>query len=203
MPGTQLFRRLWSEGRILNTGGGNNTDCELNFLPRMNATRLLEGYRHVLTRIYACDAYYDRVKLFLSRCQPEFRQRWSYGSLRAFFSSMVHQGLLGKSRLSYWKFLLTAATRYRRSFGAAMTLAVMGHITSGWSLTSSPKQTLDRRRGLRKSILASRRPSLSLGQSKAILRNKHSVEMNPPMLPKKPSFRSLAVVRGIIGPDCG
>ena len=40
---------------------------------------------------------------------------------------MVHQGLLGKSRLSYWKFLLTAATRYRRSFGAAMTLAVMGH----------------------------------------------------------------------------
>jgi len=127
MPGTQLFRRLWSEGRILHAGGGNNTDCELNFLPRMNATRLLEGYRHVLTRIYACDAYYERVKLFLSRCQPQFRQRWSYGSLRAFFSSMVHQGLLGKSRLSYWKFLLTAATRYRRSFGAAMTLAVMGH----------------------------------------------------------------------------
>jgi radical SAM superfamily enzyme YgiQ (UPF0313 family) len=127
MPGTQLFRRLWSEGRILNAGGGNNTDCELNFLPRMNPTRLLEGYRHVLTRIYACDAYYERVKLFLSRCQPQFRQRWSYGSLRAFFSSMVHQGLLGKSRLSYWKFLLTAATRYRRSFGAAMTLAVMGH----------------------------------------------------------------------------
>src|SRR5450631_2160606 len=62
MPGTQLFRRLLSEGRILHAGGGNNTDCELNFLPRMNATRLLEGYRHVLTRIYACDAYYERVK---------------------------------------------------------------------------------------------------------------------------------------------
>jgi hypothetical protein len=49
------------------------------------------------------------------------------GSLRAFFSSMVYRGLLGKARLSYWEFLLTAATRYRRSFGAAMTLAVMGH----------------------------------------------------------------------------
>src|SRR5665647_1493341 len=48
MPGTQLFRRLGNEGRILDAGGGNNTECQLNFLPRMNATRLVEGYRHVL-----------------------------------------------------------------------------------------------------------------------------------------------------------
>jgi hypothetical protein len=43
------------------------------------------------------------------------------------FLSIVRQGVLGRARLSYWKFLLLAATRYRRSFGAAMTMAVMGY----------------------------------------------------------------------------
>jgi radical SAM superfamily enzyme YgiQ (UPF0313 family) len=127
MPGTQLFRRLRSEGRILSSGNGNNTDCKLNFLPRMNAARLVDGYRSVLQRIYACDAYYERAKLFLSRCQPGQQRRLSYTNVRAFFSSIMRQGLLGKARLSYWKFMLTAATRYRHSFGTAMTLAVMGH----------------------------------------------------------------------------
>jgi radical SAM superfamily enzyme YgiQ (UPF0313 family) len=128
MPGTQLFRRMWKEGRILDAGDGNNTDCKLNFLPRMDAARLVEGYRSVLRRIYSCDAYYERVKLFLSRCHPpSSRLRWSYDNLRAMAASVVLQGLLRRGRLSYWKFVLTAATRYRRSFGTAMTLAVMGY----------------------------------------------------------------------------
>ncbi len=128
MPGTQLFRRMWSEGRILHAGDGNNTGCTLNFLPRMDAARLVEGYWSVLRRIYSCDAYYERVKLFLNRCHPpSSRQRWNYESLRAMVYSIVLQGLLGRGRLSYWKFVLTAATRYRRSFGTAMTLAVMGY----------------------------------------------------------------------------
>jgi len=127
LPGTQLFRRLWSEDRIVDAGDGNNTDCTLNFLPRMDAARLVEGYRSVLRQIYSCDAYYERVKLFLNRCHPTSRQRLSYGNLRAMVSSVVRQGLLGKGRLSYWKFVLTAATRYRRSFGMAMTFAVMGY----------------------------------------------------------------------------
>ena len=33
MPGTQLFRRLRKEGRILDAGHGDNTDDKLNFLP--------------------------------------------------------------------------------------------------------------------------------------------------------------------------
>ncbi len=127
MPGTQLFRRLSGEGRILHDGGGNNTGCELNFLPRMDAARLLAGYRSVLRRIYACDAYYERVREYLSRCRPHYRPHISFGNVRALFLSVLRQGIQGKSRLSYWKFLLSAATRHRRSFGAAMTLAVMGY----------------------------------------------------------------------------
>ena len=36
VPGTQLFRRLGKEGRIL-AGHGDNTDDKLNFIPQMDA----------------------------------------------------------------------------------------------------------------------------------------------------------------------
>jgi radical SAM superfamily enzyme YgiQ (UPF0313 family) len=127
MPGTQLHRRLTREGRILHAGGGNNTDCELNFLPRMNAQRLVEGYRSVLQRIYSREAYYERVRGYLKRCRPQYRSHLSLGNVRALVLSVVRQGILGRAQLSYWKFVLTAAMRYRRSFGAAMTMAVMGY----------------------------------------------------------------------------
>jgi radical SAM superfamily enzyme YgiQ (UPF0313 family) len=133
MPGTQLFRRLWSEGRILDVGHGDNTDDKLNFLPRMDPARLVEGYRSVLKRIYSCEAYYERVRLYLSRTYPRSsdrntRQQWlTVGNARAFVTSIIRQGVFGRQRGSYWKFLLTVATRYRHCVGAAMTLAVMGY----------------------------------------------------------------------------
>src|SRR5208337_502640 len=138
MPGTQLFRRLLREGRILDAGHGDNTDDKLNFLPHMDASQLVEGYRSVLKRIYSCEAYYERVRLYLSRTQPKPvrgsprerkpHQRWlTRGNVRAFVTSIVRQGIFGRQRWSYWKFLLVVATRYRHCVGAAMTLAVMGY----------------------------------------------------------------------------
>jgi radical SAM superfamily enzyme YgiQ (UPF0313 family) len=138
MPGTQLFSRLGREGRIVDPGGGDNTCDRLNFLPRMDAAKLVEGYRSVLRRIYGCEAYYERVKLYLSRTHPRpgrhekgergSKQQWiTAGNVRAFVTSIVRQGLFGRQRWSYWKFLMTVATRYRHCVGTAMTLAVMGY----------------------------------------------------------------------------
>jgi radical SAM superfamily enzyme YgiQ (UPF0313 family) len=133
MPGTQLFRRLWREGRILDLGHGDNTGDKLNFLPSMDAAKLVEGYRSVLKRIYSCEAYYERVKLYLNRTQPRNGERktgqvWlTRSNARAFVTSIVRQGVFGPQRWSYWKFLLAVATRYRHCVGVAMTLAVMGY----------------------------------------------------------------------------
>jgi radical SAM superfamily enzyme YgiQ (UPF0313 family) len=144
IPGTQLFRRLSREDRILDEGGGNNVFCDrLNFLPRMDAAKLVEGYRGVMKRIYNCEAYYERVKLYLNRAhpkpvkraagerarkQPRQSEPWmTRNNLRALVNSIVRQGVFGRHQWSYWKFLAEAATRYRRCFGAAMTLAVMGY----------------------------------------------------------------------------
>jgi hypothetical protein len=127
MPGTQLFRRLRSEGRILNGGGGNNVGCDLNFIPRMDAKRLVEGYRSVMRRIYSHEAYYARVKLLLTRCRPTQTGRLTFANLRALVSSIIRQGVIGRGRFSYWKFMFTTVLQHPRSFGVAMTLAVKGY----------------------------------------------------------------------------
>ena len=104
----------------------------------MDAAKLVDGYRSVLKRIYGCEAYYERVKLYLNRTQPkpEKRRGWQQASkqqwmtranARAFVTSIVRQGVFGRQRWSYWKFLLAVATRYRHCVGVAMTLAVMGY----------------------------------------------------------------------------
>jgi len=78
------------------------------------------------------------VKLYLNRAHPRraagerVKKQASppmltRENLRALANSIVRQGVLGRHQWSYWKFLAEAATRYRRCFGAAMTLAVMGY----------------------------------------------------------------------------
>ncbi|MFQ5724703.1 MAG: B12-binding domain-containing radical SAM protein, partial [Terriglobia bacterium] len=127
LPGTQLYRRLLKEGRIVNDGNGNNMDCTLNFIPKMNAQRLVEGYKSILERIYRPDEYYERVLRFLAQYRPAHHRRRSLSDYLALGRSIVKQGLLGEARRDYWKFLLEAATRYRHAFDTAITLAIMGH----------------------------------------------------------------------------
>ena len=93
----------------------------------MSAQRLLDGYRSILERIYAPDAYYERVRRFLDRYHPTNRTRRSLSEYLAFCRSVVKQGMLGNARASYWMFLIDAATRYRHAFGTAITLAIMGY----------------------------------------------------------------------------
>lgn len=127
LPGTQLYRRLLGEGRILRLANGNNIECNLSFLPKMTSQGLLDGYRSILQRIYAPDAYYERVRRFLTLYHPSNRVRRSLADYKAFCRSIVRQGLFGKARASYWRFLIGAATRHRHTFGTAVTLAIMGH----------------------------------------------------------------------------
>jgi len=127
LPGTQLYRRLLREGRIVDEGHGNNFECRLNFIPKMNPQRLVEGYRSILQRIYSPDAYYERVRRFLATYHPTHHRRRSFSDYVALGRSILKQGVLGESRASYWKFFLDAATRYRHAFDTAITLAIMGY----------------------------------------------------------------------------
>ena len=127
LPGTQLYRRLLKEGRIVDEGNGNNMDLRLNFVPRMNPKRLVEGYQSILQQIYHPDAYYERVRRFLAHYRPAHHRRRSLSDYLALGRSLLKQGVLGEDRVSYWNFLLEAATRYRHAFDTAITLSIMGY----------------------------------------------------------------------------
>ncbi len=128
LPNTQLYRRLLKEGRLVSYGLGDNTSCDLNFLPKMDAQRLIAGYRSILQRIYNQKADYDRVREFLARDRPTARTHYSFADYKALVRSMLRQGIFTrKGRTDYWKFFFDAATRYRHAFGTAITLAIMGH----------------------------------------------------------------------------
>ncbi len=128
LPGTQLYRRLQKEGRIVGEGNGDNLDFRLNFVPHMDAERLLEGYRSILQRIYNPKNYYARVRRFLAQHEPNARRRpLNLADCRALARSILRQGIFSRYAWSYWRLFLAASTRYRRSFGSAIRLAIMGY----------------------------------------------------------------------------
>jgi radical SAM superfamily enzyme YgiQ (UPF0313 family) len=130
VPGTQLYRRLLKEGRIVHGGHGDNLDCRLNFIPKMDAQRLLDGYRSILQRIYRPDIYYARVRHFLAEYQPTHSGRGrglSVSDFQALLRSILKQGIFNRHAFSYWRLFLAASTRYRKSFASAIRLAIMGY----------------------------------------------------------------------------
>lgn len=127
LPGTQLYRRLLKEGRIVDEGHGDNMECRLNFIPKMDPQRLVEGYRSILQRIYHPEAYYERVRRFLAHYQPTHHRHRSLSDYKALVRSILKQGVFGEARRSYWKFFFDATTRYRHAFDTAITLAIMGY----------------------------------------------------------------------------
>jgi radical SAM superfamily enzyme YgiQ (UPF0313 family) len=127
LPGTQLTRRLLKEGRLLAESRGNNTSLDLNFIPSMDAAKLIEGYKKILSTIYEPRQYYERVLEFLSHYKPRIRQRLNVEDLVAFFNSIFKQGLQGSHRKEYWNFLFQAYRRNAAAFSEAVTLAIMGY----------------------------------------------------------------------------
>jgi len=126
--GTRLFQRLKKENRLLKGCSGNNTDCSLNFIPKMNYETLISGYKHILNTIYSPKQYYERVKTFLKEYKPRgmARGRITFFHVKAFIKSMWFLGIREKGRRYYWKLLLLTLLRWPRSFPLSVTLAIYG-----------------------------------------------------------------------------
>jgi len=127
--GTRLYQRLKKENRLLKGFSGNNMDCSMNFIPKMNHKTLIDGYKHILETIYSPKQYYERVKIFLKEYKPrkgmgEFRFH-SY-QLTGFFKSILVIGIKEKGRRHYWRFLASTLLRQPRFLPLSMTLAVYG-----------------------------------------------------------------------------
>ncbi len=127
--GTRLYQRLKRENRLLKGFSGDNTDCSLNFIPKMGHETLISGYKHILNTIYSPKHYYERVKTFLREYRPQggITSRLQAYHIRAFVKSMWFLGIREKGRKYYWKLFLSTLLRRPRSFPISISLAVSGY----------------------------------------------------------------------------
>lgn len=128
-PGTRLYQRLKKENRLLKAFTGNNTDCSLNFIPKMDAKILIRGYKRVLATIYSPQYYYERIQVFLKEYQPRVKRktRLHFYHLRAFFKSMWVLGLKEKGRRYYWRLFLSTLMKQPRRLPISISLSVYGY----------------------------------------------------------------------------
>jgi len=127
--GTRLYQRLKKEDRLLEYVSGDNTDCSMNFIPKMDQETLVNGYKQVITTVYSPKEYYRRVKTFLRQYRPV--KRGSVSRLRpwhvwAFLRSVWFLGVADRGRFSYWRFFIGTLVTRPRSFAISMTFAIHG-----------------------------------------------------------------------------
>ncbi|GMU20791.1 MAG: hypothetical protein AMXMBFR13_08870 [Phycisphaerae bacterium] len=128
LPGTRLFSRLSSEGRILEHSTGNNLDGMLNFVPRIDRELLTTGYKRLLKHLYTPKVYYRRIFTFLKEYRPQRpRPRLSRQELVAFARSLWVMGVWTRGRREYWKFLVKTLVVRPKAFAEAVTLAIVGY----------------------------------------------------------------------------
>ena len=128
LPDTKLYARLKREGRLTAKSTGNNADGTLNFLSRMPAAQLIEGYKSILRRIYAPRPYYQRVKTLLREYKPPritVSFDWRHGLALAY--SGLRLGVIGRERFLYWRLLTWTVFHRPSQLHLAVTLAIYGH----------------------------------------------------------------------------
>lgn len=125
--GTALYERMQREGRLQGESTGENTSVATNIIPKMNLDVLVHGYRDLIGHLYSPEVYYARVKTFLSEFKgPHISGPIDRHRVRAFFTSIVRLGILGRERAQYWKLLAWCALKKKHLLPTAVSLAVIG-----------------------------------------------------------------------------
>jgi len=130
LPDTQLWRRLKKEGRLIAESSGENTNCELNFVTKMDAARLVEGYKAIMRTVYNSREYYQRALECLRRVPqdgPAPNKHTALTGALAVARIAVKLGVLDRERREFWRFFTRAVAEHREKFAVSMRLAAMGY----------------------------------------------------------------------------
>ncbi|MBK8806716.1 MAG: DUF4070 domain-containing protein [Bacteroidales bacterium] len=126
---TKLYQQMEEQNRLTVEATGSNTDMSMNFIPKMDAVELVDGYKTIITNIYSAKPYYQRIKQFLynynqKQLQPK---KLVYSDIRAFVRAIIVIGILNKGRREYWKLFFWTIFNKPHLFTDAMTFAVYGY----------------------------------------------------------------------------
>ena len=128
--GTRLYHRLKGENRLLAASTGDNTDFSLNFIPKMNPDTLMNGYRDILSTIYAPKNYYARINTLLKEYRPKTHLRKSeikWSLVQGLFNCLWFVGVREQGRLHYWKLMASTLFTRPKSLRLLITLSAYGY----------------------------------------------------------------------------
>lgn len=126
---TKLYKQMQEENRLTVDATGSNTDFTMNFIPRMDKQKLLEGYYRIINNIYKEKPYYKRIRELFRNYKP-IKTRKSdidLARLRAFLKSVFVLGLLNRGRFEYWKFMIWTIVNKPKLLEEAITFSVYGY----------------------------------------------------------------------------
>jgi radical SAM superfamily enzyme YgiQ (UPF0313 family) len=130
LKGTDLYRRLQKEGRLLEESTGDNFSINLNFETEMDRLTLIQGYKRVLSTIYdpTLGNYFERcLTMFKNRGAAESSvPRVGKKELMALAKSFKRQ-LFSRQGPAYFRFLLKVLKDHPNMFPEAVRFAVLGY----------------------------------------------------------------------------
>ncbi len=130
VKGTDLYKRLEQEGRLLQETSGDNVSICLNYVPKMNPATLVNGYKKLLSSLYdpSLRAYFKRTYLFLKRWNLRFHahQRIDRASVRAIFMSLFFQ-TFSRQGPAYLFYLSKILATKPKMFAQYIRLAIVGY----------------------------------------------------------------------------
>ncbi len=131
LPGTDLYKRLESEGRILFHSDGNNThNMAANFITKMNEETLKQGYEKILSSIYDLNLknYFTRCNRLMDRLGDvtHFQRKIGLSEMLMLFKSLVYQPFTSYG-YQYLKFVSQNLFRHFNIFGEVIRYAIIGH----------------------------------------------------------------------------
>jgi radical SAM superfamily enzyme YgiQ (UPF0313 family) len=130
LPGTQLWRRLEREGRLLGEASGNNTTCTFNFETRMDSELLIQGYQSIMRTIYSPREYYQRVLDSLKQTARQLSEAQHFklmSSLTALTRVLLKLGVFDGERKEFWRFFGQTVLEHHDRLAESLRLAAMGY----------------------------------------------------------------------------
>jgi hypothetical protein len=114
--GTKLYQKLMNENRLTDPPTGDNMDCSINFIPKMDINELHGGYLKVMNTIYSQKYFCKRIKTFLENYNFNHKTKYKLGfrDIKAFFKSIWRIGMIEKGKMHYWMLMLWSFKDFRR-----------------------------------------------------------------------------------------
>lgn len=130
LPDTALWHRLAKEGRLLGQGANINQTTLMNFTPTRPIEEIAKEYVHAFWELYDPQNYLDRAyHQYLLIGEPKHNRK-SRGinltTLRAMLLIFWRQGIVRKTRWTFWKYLFHMYYAKPKLWQSYLSLCALG-----------------------------------------------------------------------------